>query len=158
MGHVPGIEKNWDKELNIHEIMRCVCFYFCLIFSMLSTFSHHLPHVISFLQCGTTVSIWLGAAYCVERGLAWRSGICLLPCWRVCGEGVSLPTCCPNAGEYTTASCLTQIYNKDLNKQCITLNTSCLKMRDGAHMRVRYDSHSLKETGIFEWGTWSSPQ
>uniref|UniRef100_A0A8B9L427 TraB domain containing n=1 Tax=Astyanax mexicanus TaxID=7994 RepID=A0A8B9L427_ASTMX len=21
MGHVPGIEKNWDKELNIHEIM-----------------------------------------------------------------------------------------------------------------------------------------
>lgn len=24
MGHVPGIEKNWDKDLNIHEIMRCV--------------------------------------------------------------------------------------------------------------------------------------
>lgn len=24
MGHVPGIEKNWDKELNIHEIMRYV--------------------------------------------------------------------------------------------------------------------------------------
>lgn len=24
MGHVPGIERNWDKELNIHEIMRCV--------------------------------------------------------------------------------------------------------------------------------------
>lgn len=29
MGHVPGIEKNWDEELNIHEIMRCVCFQFC---------------------------------------------------------------------------------------------------------------------------------
>lgn len=24
MGHVPGIERNWDKELNIHEIMRFV--------------------------------------------------------------------------------------------------------------------------------------
>ncbi len=24
MGHVPGIERNWDKELNIHEIMRYV--------------------------------------------------------------------------------------------------------------------------------------
>lgn len=24
MGHVPGIEKNWDKELNIQEIMRYV--------------------------------------------------------------------------------------------------------------------------------------
>lgn len=24
MGHVPGIEKNWEKQLNIHEIMRCV--------------------------------------------------------------------------------------------------------------------------------------
>lgn len=22
MGHVPGIEQNWEKELNIHEIMR----------------------------------------------------------------------------------------------------------------------------------------
>lgn len=24
MGHVPGIERNWEKELNIQEIMRCV--------------------------------------------------------------------------------------------------------------------------------------
>lgn len=24
MGHVPGIEKNWEKQLNIHEIMRYV--------------------------------------------------------------------------------------------------------------------------------------
>ena len=24
MGHVPGIEKNWEKELNIQEIMRSV--------------------------------------------------------------------------------------------------------------------------------------
>lgn len=22
MGHVPGIEKNWDKQLNVSEIMR----------------------------------------------------------------------------------------------------------------------------------------
>lgn len=25
MGHVPGIEKNWEKQLNINEIMRYVC-------------------------------------------------------------------------------------------------------------------------------------
>lgn len=25
MGHVPGIERNWEKPLNISEIMRCVC-------------------------------------------------------------------------------------------------------------------------------------
>lgn len=25
MGHVPGIEQNWEKELNIHEIMRYAC-------------------------------------------------------------------------------------------------------------------------------------
>jgi len=24
MGHVPGIEKNWEKQLNIQDIMRCV--------------------------------------------------------------------------------------------------------------------------------------
>lgn len=24
MGHVPGIERNWEKDLNIQEIMRCV--------------------------------------------------------------------------------------------------------------------------------------
>ena len=24
MGHVPGIEKNWEKQLNIQEIMRSV--------------------------------------------------------------------------------------------------------------------------------------
>lgn len=24
MGHVPGIERNWDKQLNINEIMRYV--------------------------------------------------------------------------------------------------------------------------------------
>lgn len=24
MGHVPGIERNWEKELNINEIMRYV--------------------------------------------------------------------------------------------------------------------------------------
>lgn len=25
IGHVPGIEKNWEKHLNINEIMRYVC-------------------------------------------------------------------------------------------------------------------------------------
>lgn len=25
MGHVPGIERNWEKQLNINEIMRYVC-------------------------------------------------------------------------------------------------------------------------------------
>lgn len=24
MGHVPGIERNWEKQLNINEIMRYV--------------------------------------------------------------------------------------------------------------------------------------
>lgn len=28
MGHVPGIEKNWEKQLNINEIMRYVTFLF----------------------------------------------------------------------------------------------------------------------------------
>lgn len=25
IGHVPGIEKNWEKQLDINEIMRYVC-------------------------------------------------------------------------------------------------------------------------------------
>lgn len=29
MGHVPGIERNWDKQLNINEIMRYVSHIVC---------------------------------------------------------------------------------------------------------------------------------
>lgn len=28
MGHVPGIERNWDQPLNINEIMRYVLLFF----------------------------------------------------------------------------------------------------------------------------------
>lgn len=34
MGHVPGIERNWEKQLNINEIMRYVYFVVLTLYIM----------------------------------------------------------------------------------------------------------------------------
>lgn len=53
MGHVPGIEKNWDKELNIHEIMRCIC-----MFLVLSNLFHAYCILLSLASHGLFPAVW----------------------------------------------------------------------------------------------------
>lgn len=57
MGHVPGIEKNWDKELNIHEIMRCVCMIYYFIFSSIKSVPCLLHFIITCFTWSLSCSV-----------------------------------------------------------------------------------------------------
>lgn len=61
MGHVPGIEKNWDKELNIHEIMRYVCVFLGL--------SNLLPCLLHFIV--TCLTWYLSCSVAPPSRFGW---------------------------------------------------------------------------------------
>lgn len=106
-----------------------LCFWFLWTIKIILLFVSWLI-ICFFPQCGTSITIQLGVADCVEGDSARRSGICLLPCWRRCREGLTLYTCCSvAAGEFTTAPCLTSNFSVDLYKEDVMLNTNGLNNR-----------------------------
>lgn len=82
MGHVPGIEKNWEKQLNINEIMRYVCLVVTTYHGYSVTGDYVLITLIVSPQCCPSLTCWLGAAHGHKGRHDGNTGICLLPCWR----------------------------------------------------------------------------
>lgn len=68
MGHVPGIERNWDKELNIHEIMR-------FVFAVSSVCTEVLLYKI----CHDKY-------HCFSLLVAWRHPHVLAGCYATCSK------------------------------------------------------------------------
>lgn len=95
MGHVPGIERNWEKELSINEIMR----YVRLVWKQYNivgdtkVLDQRSLLCLSLLQCCTPLTFGLCVAHSHKGRHGGSARIRLLPCRREYRQSHAVFTC-----------------------------------------------------------------